>query len=277
MTLYQLLLNIQQKKPVNFEQVRKKLPKTIAWQTLFTPEPIGKSKHVVTVKDLVAFNLLLQQSKQPNSRESAAVLAYYSSHDVKCNSAYMLCFPANTPGLKQAHLSQAVRVLTAVAIHDNALLPMPFKRAESAILIENQDCFFAWKRLLTCYEDKIDLSQSDIYFSAGSRILNTSFATLLKGYEYIDCAFDYDLAGLETCVLLHQRKYATVQYLLPENLADYHDLFTFRPNSTKDATNMITLCKDLNMPDLAAAVSTTKCFMEQEALLIENTFNGSKT
>jgi hypothetical protein len=267
MTLHQLLINIQQGQAINFTQLCKKLPKGLNWQDLFSPEPVGKGKHVVSIIDHAAFNRLLQQAKTPSTRQSAAVHQYASSHDVKCNSAYMLCFPANTPGFNQSHLKRATRVLTAIAIDNDKLLPLPFKCAKNAILIENQDCFFAWQALLTHYDEQIDLNDSDIYFSAGSQILNRKFANLLQAYEYIDCAFDYDLAGLETCVLLHQRNYASVEYLLPNNLDQCHSLFKLAPNSTKDAANMIRLCEELDMQELADAVSATKCFMEQEALL----------
>jgi len=267
MTLHQLLLNIQQGKPVNFASVCKKLPKSHTWQSLFSPEPVGNNKHLVSIIDRAAFALLVQQSKRASTREDAAIHNFASSHDIKCSSAYMLCFPANMPHLRKSHLKQAPRILSAVAVTNDFILPLPFKPAPNAILIENQDCFFEWRRLLEHYEDQIDLSDSDIYFSAGSRILNKSFAGLLKKYSYIDCAFDYDFAGLETAVLLHQRRYAELQFLVPGNLSQMHNLFKFKANSTKDVVNMIRLCEQLDMPELAAIISETRHFMEQEALL----------
>ena len=51
MTLYQLLVNIQQGIPINFAVLCKKLPITIKWQDFLIPEPISNNKHRVTIKN----------------------------------------------------------------------------------------------------------------------------------------------------------------------------------------------------------------------------------
>jgi uncharacterized protein YcfL len=265
--LHQLLQRIKNGQTVNFDQVSKKLPKNIQWQQLFAVEQASKNKHQVDIVDHQAFDLLLHQSKHPGSRQDAANHSLVSSHAVKCDSAYMLCFPAETTGLTQANVKQASRVLSAAAVSQDKLLPMPFTRAHSAILIENQDCFFQWHKMCRLFREQIDLSQSDIYFSAGSRILNPAFSAILDGYQSLHCLFDYDLAGLETATLLSQKTFGETYYLVPDNIAQMHHLFRFPPHSAKDYATMLKLCEHVEQPLLAGAVASTKCFMEQEALL----------
>ncbi len=265
MNLTTLLLSIQQKKTVNFAQVIKKLPSTIHWQSLFSAELVAKNKHLVSILDAEAFETLLHHSQLAITRSQAASHLYESSHSVNCDSAYLLCFPVPTSILGKQMID---RDLTVAAVSQNKMLPLPFaKYAKHAILIENQDCFFQWQTLLSHFAQSIDLAHSDIYFSAGSRVLNPAFAELLSAYNSINCVFDYDLAGLQMTKVLTQRQYAPVRFLIPDTLNQYQSLFTFKPRSTKDIVTMIAICKQMALGELATIVAKQKCFMEQEALL----------
>lgn len=286
MQLHSLLQNIKDNKPVNFDQVVKRLPAFINWSDVFNVEVLSTNKYAVEIKDPTLFNILFEQSKQPLTRAQAASATSFSSHDIKCESAYMLCFPAaySSQGAEQnanktektieQHSDQA-RVLSAVAVSQQVRLPMPFPPAKQAILIENQDCFFQYQRLLNHYESQVDLAQSDIYFAGGLRILNNDLRCILEQYSHINCLFDYDLVGVQMALSLrdklqhptHTKNSVTVDYLILANIKQYAPLFTFLPNSTKSMASMLALCRAHSMHTLADVVNASKHFMEQEALL----------
>lgn len=273
MQLHTLLHNIKHNKPVNFDQVVKRMPSYVDWRRVFFVELCGKNKHSVEIIDHGLFDLLVKENELPLNRAHAASLVQSSSHDVKCDSAYMLCFPApplqmeaeDTANSKLETMKE--RTLSAVAVSQKVALPMSFKPAKHAILIENQDCFFQFSAFIQHYRGLLDLSNSDIYFSGGSRILNEDLRLVLVQYAHIKCLFDYDLAGLKTAQLLVSKGYHNVEYLLPNNLKNYASLFTFVPPSPASLSAMLNLCETQNLSALAHIISRNKRFMEQEAML----------
>jgi hypothetical protein len=276
MQLHILLQKIKDKKPVNFDQVVKYLPAYINWNSIFKVELSDKNKHCVDITDRAAFDILFKQSLQPETRSHAASSTISSSHDVKCDSAYMLCFPALSPNNDNAvdtkdSENNATRMLSALAISQNALLPLPFKPAQQAILIENQDCFFQWRAFIAHYKDLVDLPESDIFFAGGSRVLNPGLHPILRQYRHIKCLFDYDLAGLKTAHLLQQTLQKiglqSIAYLVPNDLSPYESLFTFLPQSAASLAAMLRLCDSYQLYELKNMIQTRKRFMEQEAML----------
>ncbi|MFT7504998.1 MAG: hypothetical protein ACI8ZZ_000816 [Gammaproteobacteria bacterium] len=267
MQLHTLLQKIKSNQPVNFDQVVKFMPTYIDWNSIFRVSLSGKNKHSVNIINDALFDILLKQSLQPQTRAHAASLTISSSHDHKCDSAYMLCFPVANNSHADVS-STTTRTLTAMAVSQKVLLPLPFKPAKQAILIENQDCFFQWPAFMAHYRDLVNLPQSDIFFAGGSRILNDAFHPILTQYIHIKCLFDYDLAGLKMAYLLRQKKdYQDVEYVVPTNLSIYAALFTFLPPSAASLSAMLSLCDKYQMHSLRNVIQVRKRFMEQEAML----------
>ena len=266
MKLAQLLQKVAQQQPINFKLLVDSLPTHINWNDLFSVEQTAKNRHRVSIKNHTAFEALLRQSLPPSSRSEAAAHHYASSHDIKCDSAYLLCLPA-TLRTANSQLSDILANVKVVMTQYNKMQPLSFKPFETAILIENQDCFFQFDRLLSHYAKQIDISHSDIYFSAGSRILNDAFSELLSQYNTRMCLFDYDLAGLDIMRTLRNKYDGETRYVLPDNILTMQQLFTFFPKETKHLSNMLDLCKQESLHDLTHVITQTKMFMEQEALL----------
>jgi len=272
MQLHTLLQNISDNKPVNFDQVIKRMPNYVDWRRVFRVEQWAKNKHSVEIVDHGLFDMLVKESLQPQTRAQAASLVISSSHDVKCDSAYMLCFPA--PTASNHDMDTKSRSLTVVAVSQKQLLQLPFIPAKQAILIENQDCFFQYSAFIAHYYALIDLPSSDIYFSGGSRVLNHDLQVVLNQYKHIKCLFDYDLAGLQIAQSLASKGYKRLEYLVPPNIDAYASLFTFKPPSANSLAAMLSLCEKHGMGALGSVISQTKCFMEQEAMLTIGFENG---
>jgi hypothetical protein len=260
MHLHNLLQRISNNQDVNFDQVIKHLPSGVAWGDIFRVSQAGKNKHDVEIINFTTFNTLLAQSAPVINRAQAASSSLLSSHDIKSDSAYMLCFPRNNT------LSNT-RKLEVAALSQNTLLPLPFKPAKQAILIENQDCFFQWERFVKHFNEVVSVNESDIYFTGGSRVLNDSLSPILNQYAQIKCLFDYDLAGLQMALLLAKKGYNNVEYSLPNNIEKHVSLFTFSPANTADFLAMLALCEQHKFEALAGVLRKSKGFMEQEALL----------
>lgn len=260
MQLHALLQKIKAGKDVNFDQVVKYMPSNRDWSSVFTVEVSGKNKHKVKVKNESVFNSLLVQSAPIANRAMAAKSSLVSSHVLQCESAYMLCFT-------DVCSDNPLPSLQVAAVSQHKLLPLNFTPAKQAILIENQDCFFQWPKLLTHYQGLINISESDIYFSGGTRVLNEMLRPILSQYEHVKCLFDFDLAGLQMALSLQRMGYENVEYVTPTNLVNYADLFTFKPQSSASLLSMLTLCEQNNMHDLGEVIKHQKHFMEQEALL----------
>jgi hypothetical protein len=217
---------------------------------------VAKNRYIVNITDQSRFDELLEQSKAPTNRIEAATHALQSSHYIACDSAYMLCFPVSSS-----------RVLLPVACVRSQALPMQFRPAKYAVLIENQDCFFDWQLLMRHFASSVNVSECDIYFAGGKRILNPAMAQFLKQYETLYCAFDYDLDGLKMACSLITKQYAITHVLIPDRLTELSGLFTFKPASTERFLESLKQCEQMNLPDLRQVISTTQHFMEQEALL----------
>jgi hypothetical protein len=283
-SLYQLLYAISQGKPINLDSLHKALPKNIKANDIFgSNEMVAKNKYILNVIDQTKFDVLLAQSKAPITRIEAASHVLQSSHYIACDSAYMLCFPVRSKCFEVSERDDATatssnsstknvkslksRTLTPVASVRSHILPMHFTPAKSAILIENQDCFFDWKRLMRHFSSSVNPGECDIYFAGGKRILNPAFAPFLRQYESLYCAFDYDLDGLKIARSLLNKQYADTQILIPDKLTQLSTLFTFKPSSTQRFLDSLHQCDDMNLPDLREVIRATQHFMEQEALL----------
>ncbi|WP_395341850.1 hypothetical protein PN836_020265 [Ningiella sp. W23] len=284
MSLYQILYTISQGKPINLGSLHKALPSNINPQDIFgNNEMVAKNRYRVDVIDQSRFNDLLAQSKAPTTRREAASHALQSSHYKACDSAYMLCFPVGAEHTKelghnyelaQGHDSlitddeaQAPRQLLSVASVRSKALPMQFTSAKYAVLIENQDCFFDWQLLMRHFGTSVNVSECDIYFAGGKRILNPALAVFLKQYKRLYCAFDYDLDGLKMAKSIISKRYATTQVLIPDRLLELCNLFTFKPSSTAIFVEALKQCDDMNLAELSEVIRSTQHFMEQEALL----------
>lgn len=284
MSLYQLLYAISQGKPINLDSLHKALPKNIKANDIFgSNEMVAKNKYILNIIDQTKFDMLMAQSKAPITRIEAASHALQSSHYIACDSAYMLCFPVRVEGFELSERDDVTatnsnsstknikslksRTLMPVASVRSHILPMQFTPAKSAILIENQDCFFDWQRLLQHFSSSVNVDECDIYFAGGKRILNPALAPFLRQYESLYCAFDYDLDGLKIARSLLNKHYADTQILIPDKLNQLSTLFTFKPASTQRFLDSLQQCDDMNLPVLREVISTTQHFMEQEALL----------
>jgi hypothetical protein len=293
-SLYQLLDAIRQGKPINSGSLYKALPDHINTKEIFGEhEMVAKNKYIVEIVDQQRFEALLAQSRAPTTRAEAASHTLQSSHYVACDSSYMLCFPVNSYVssldnlFKQKKLTNTDapepkfeniqrRNLLTVATIRRQILPMLFKPAKHAILIENQDCFFDWETLIQHFVSTLNESECDIYFAGGKRVLNTAFAPFLSKYDTLYCAFDYDLDGLKMARSLIRMNYADTRVLLPDNLVGLHSLFTFKPTSTKRFLESLEVCEDMNLLKLHEVISETQHFMEQEALLNNALYSDKK-
>jgi hypothetical protein len=283
-SLYQLLYNISQGKPINLDSLHKALPKNIKANDIFgNNEMVAKNKYILNVIDQTKFDVLLAQSKAPVTRTEAASHVLQSSHYIACDSAYMLSFPVHAECFDELEPDDATaisynssttnikslssRTLMPVASVRSHILPMQFTPAKSAILVENQDCFFDWQRLMRHFSSSVNAGECDIYFAGGKRILNPALAPFLRQYESLYCAFDYDLDGLKIAKSLLNKQYADTQILIPDKLTQLSTLFTFKPASTQRFLDSLQQCDDMNLPELREVISATQHFMEQEALL----------
>ena len=284
MSLYQLLYAISQGSPINLDSLYRVMPSGIHPKDIFGDyEMVAKNKYKVSIVDQQKFMDLLTQSKAPTTRTEAAGHTLQSSHYLGCDSAYMLCFPlmpdllsangltenhpASVENFRKDHQASLPRHLLSVASVRAQELPMLFKPTKHAILIENQDCFFDWQRLMPHFGSTVNMDECDIYFAGGKRILNPAFASFLKQYDNLYCAFDYDLDGLKMARGLMLKRYANTHVLVPDKLSLLEALFTFKPSSTARFLESLTICKDMNLLDLHETMSSTQHFMEQEALL----------
>jgi hypothetical protein len=294
MSLHQLLYAISQGKAINLDSLHKALPSNVSPKDIFGEnELVAKNKYIVSIVDRQRFDNLLAQSKAPATRAQAASHSLQSSHYVACDSAYMLCFPlhsavsatqsafklnnlANAKSSAQENKIFLPRTLLSVASVRTQALPALFTPAKHAILIENQDCFFDWQKLICHFAETVNIGECDIYFAGGKRILNPAFAPFLMQYDNLYCAFDYDLDGLKMARSLITKQYADTKVLLPDTLSNLHTLFTFKPSSTQSFLESLKICKDMSLFDLNTVISATQHFMEQEALLSYALYSDTK-
>lgn len=277
MSLNKLLINIQQGKPINVDSLRKAMPVNVDWRDIFdASQMVAKNKFKVTVIDSKRFSVLLSQSQLPASRAEAARHTFVSSHRVSCDSAYMLCFPAqsvinldhkNSKAGNTKSADALARNLLSVASVNKQALPSLFVAAKNAILIENQDCFFQWQAFTSHFQSSIDIHECDVFFAGGKRILNAAFAPFLQQYEHIYCAFDYDLDGLKMAQNVVSKAYTKTHIVLPDKLNSLAGLFVFEPQNLTKLIEAQRICKEMGLVELHNIFSTTKHFMEQEALL----------
>lgn len=277
MSLIKLLTKIQQGKPINVDSLRKAMPNNIDWRDMFdASQMVANNKYKVTVIDNKKFSVLLEQSQLPASRAQAARHKFVSSHSVACDSAYMLCFPVQSDmalGHNNSNASGALganalaRNLLSVASVNKQALPSLFISAKNAILIENQDCFFQWQAFTSHFQSSIDIHECDVFFAGGKRILNNAFAPFLQQYEHLYCAFDYDLDGLKMAQNLVSKAHTKTYILLPDTLNRLSSLFVFEPQNLTKLIDAQRICKEMGLIELHNIFSTTKHFMEQEALL----------
>ncbi len=260
MTLHQLLQKISEGQAINFTQLLHKLPKNVDWQSCFSAELVTKNRYKVKVLNQGAFNELLQSSMPATSREAAANHLLQSTHDLKCDSAFMLCIP----NVKISELSSLTDIHCLYSMGEH--LTFTYKPANAAILIENQDCFFHWQRTLRHFDFASDSPNLDIYFSAGKQVLNSKFAELWPQYNEVYCVFDYDLEGLKIYQSLVTHNTNIFHYLVPKA----YDLNWFKlvPKRMQDLSEAIRLADSLCLPSLADYFRRSKRFMEQEALLL---------
>lgn len=259
MTLRSILTKIANGKALNFAQVVKALPSSYAWSDIFIPELVSKNRYLVSIKNQTLFDELLLLSEAPEGRVNAAAHPLYDSHSVSCDSVYKLVFPAFKRGKES--------VLEAIAILDDKLLAMPFEPSESLILIENQDCFFRYQRLLPLFAEQLPNTPTDVVFSAGKQILDYRLLPFLNQYKAVFCLFDYDYFGLLIFKHLQLRLQGSANYLLPDKLFKIAELFSFKPNNTAEFLKAVELANELECAELAKQFITSKHFMEQEALL----------
>lgn len=269
MSLHTLLQKISDNKHVNFERLITLLPPQYKWSDLFTITQANKKQYHVSIKDQAAFNTLIELATPAQSRASAAAHLLQSSHAVTCDSAYMLCFPAqpssSTMSVTTDQLPQ--RQLHCAATLNHTLLTFPYTPAKYAVLIENQDCFFQWHAFLEHFDCPVPIDECDIYFAGGKRILNDKLAPILAPYQALYCLFDYDYEGLHIASILQARYPKDVFFLTPAALSKLAHLFTFSPNSVTDWQQTLVLSQSLNLGELYELFVTTRQFMEQEALL----------
>ncbi|MBF7073214.1 hypothetical protein ISG33_07370 [Glaciecola sp. MH2013] len=275
MSLYKLLLSVEQKGEVNFDRLIKFLPKDHAWSDIFkVSAQISQGRHAVEIIDYARFAKLRNDAMPTDIRSEAARRENMSSHDVACNSAYMLCYPVtsefeltiknNKTPTGIAHPPYERALLNVASVAGVPQKPL-FTPASSAILIENQDCFFRWSELVQHFT--LPIRECDIYFAGGKRILNPSFAPFLSRYDELFCLFDYDYEGLKIAKDLITKDYARTYYVSPTLLSEKRHLFTFEPKSTSSLLAAVSLCEALEQGELLDTMRKARAFMEQEALL----------
>lgn len=260
-TLHHLLTQIESGHPVNADVLYKKLPSTIRPSDIFHVHKINKTQSQIRILDHKLFSELLMQASPAFSRVDAATHLLLSTHNVVCDSAYMLVDFA-------CSRTASITNCQVVSYQDGQVqLPKNTVLASTAIVIENQDAFFAWRQLLIHLEHEVNLNNCDVFFGGGKRILNPKLMPFLRRYQTCYVAPDYDFGGFKIAQHLLRSLNFEPNILMPKDLTQQARLFTLLPRSAQELGDMLGLCKDLDLEELTSVIAKTRCFMEQEALL----------
>ena len=262
MDISQYKQKIDAGKSINFTRFITLLP-TVASSNVsryYKAKKISAHKYEVTVLDQ-EFHQSLGTTKPTNRLEAAE---QGNSHAAKLSFAHILVWSneqAATPDV--------------VVLSDDGLVKTPFNTKKKLLLIENQECFFRLPQMLNGLYDfshvDINLDDFDIGLGNGDAVSNALLAPYFSKYDFIVCAFDFDMAGLQMYHGLKEQPslaICQIDWLVPSDLRDYYSLFRLNAQTADRLLSAIDLADSLSLPQVSEAFRQTKHFMEQEMLLL---------
>jgi len=263
MDITQYKQKIDAGKPINFQRFLELLAPSPAndWHRYYTAKKISANQYQVTVLD----HSFHQALEKPKPKDRIEATKQGDSHASNLSVAHILVW-TNT---KQS-------TPEVVVVFEKGAQHLSFRVKKKLLLIENQECFFRLEEMLNglnhFVENQINIGDYDVALGNGDAVTNQLLQPYLKQYKTIDCAFDFDLAGLQMYRSLKRSENlnsTTVNWLAPSELAPYYKDFLLKAKTSKRLLSAIELAYELNLPHVAEAFRTTQQFMEQEMLLIQ--------
>lgn len=269
--LSKLLQQIEAGKRVNYQKLVSLLPAQFAnqRQQLFRVHATGPGKWQVSIADAKLFALLKQQADAPLDRVQASEMG--DSHLHQTSQSYVLVFHEQHVAAQHSQAVLRPDVVVCQSHADGVRIGCGFAAKPRLLLIENEENFFrfpaVFQMAMQMQAVPMQLASHDVALAAGSRIGSALLQPWLDGYEAIECAFDYDSAGLEIFAMLRTRLGNKVQFLVPPDLSSWQSLFRAEPKNPAQLSKAMELAEQYHLPGLAAMFRQTRRFLEQEALL----------
>ncbi|MBD3640489.1 MAG: hypothetical protein HUJ18_05780 [Marinobacter sp.] len=254
------LEKIRRGQPINYEAFLRKLPADIRrkHRDIFRPEKVSGNGWVVHILVPSVFAELEQSSAAPVSRAHAAEQG--DSHRHGTGHSFLLVY---RKGLASD------RPDTVVVSESGVDCGFPLK--SSAMVIENEENFFEYRRMLAfasaCENASLGLENCDVVLGGGNRITRRACMAWLNRYQRVYCAFDYDAGGLQMFATLAGYLGEKASFVYPGDLERWLPKFRKAPANTERFTRAIQLAEDLGFSSLATAFRETGKFMEQEMIL----------
>lgn len=263
--LIKYLQQIRAGKPINYQKFLQLLPPGFYQRKaeLFKVRATGAGKWHLTVLDAELFMQLWDSAHAPVSRVVASLQG--DSHQASTSHSYLLVFHS------KLHSDRPDVVVSRSCTDGSAQLSLGFTPKPRAMLIENEENFFSYPRVLELATQMLAqpfaLADTDVILAAGSRISAALLQPLLAQYAQLFCAFDYDAAGLETFDTLYQRHGTKVQLLAAPDLTPWLAGFVHKPKQPQQLAKAIALAEKHHLYGLVDAFSRSQKFLEQEVLL----------
>ncbi|GAA0850497.1 hypothetical protein GCM10009113_32040 [Marinobacter szutsaonensis] len=254
------LEKIRRGQPINYEAFLRKLPEDIRrkHRDIFRPEKVSGNGWVVHILVPSVFAELEQSSAAPVSRAHAAEQG--DSHRHGTGHSFLLVY---RKGLASD------RPDTVVVSESGADCGFPLK--SSAMVIENEENFFEYRRMLAfasaCENASLGLENCDVVLGGGNRITRRACMAWLNQYQRVYCAFDYDAGGLQMFATMADYLGEKAGFVQPRSLESWLPKFRKVPGNTERFTRAIRLAENLGFSSLATAFRETGKFMEQEMIL----------
>ncbi|MDX1817834.1 MAG: hypothetical protein R3180_08960 [Marinobacter sp.] len=249
-------------KPINYEAFLKKLPDSFRrrHRELFATEKVKTSLWLVTILDGSAFSELQDVAQAPSSRVDAARRG--NSHRHGTEVSFLLVY----------YQGLASRRPDVVVIGADSV-DMGFRRARSALVLENERNFYQYSQMLDFAGEVLGkclgLAECDVVLGGGNRVTRGAILEWLQGYEDVFCAFDYDAGGLQMFSTIVASLGDKATFVQPYDWQPWLARFRNIPDTTERFTRAISLAEGLGFVALAEAFRSTGKFMEQEMILDE--------
>jgi hypothetical protein len=263
--LKKYLQQIRAGKPVQYQKFLQLLPPGFYQRKaeLFKVRATGAGKWQLTILDPLLFEQLWHSAEAPASRLTASLQG--DSHQAGTSHSYLLVYHSG-------QLSDRPDLVLSRSCGDgSAQLSMGFTVKKQALLIENEENFFSYPKVLQLATQMLaqpfSLADTDVIFAAGSRISTALLQPYLQLYTSLYCAFDYDAAGLETFDTLHKRHGDKVRLLTAPDLTPWLSGFIHKPKQQPQLAKAIALAEKHHLYGLADAFNRSQRFLEQEVLL----------
>jgi len=257
------LTAIGQGKPINYPLLLKLLPKDIGvdHHHLFETTKVSLNRYQVKVIDQALFNQLVAEHTQVVTNRVDAAMAG-DSHQVATSYGFLLVYH-----------QQLSSDRPDVVVTGKQGFSQGFSPKGTLLIIENQENFFLFNRLLGIFGDfygqPLGLSDCDIVYGAGNQINKALNFSFFEQYHTLLCAFDYDFGGLSMFKRLKQQVSGDVQLLQPDDFTPWHHGFRRQPNDQQIWRDAVVLAKSLGFDALAQTMTKTRAFMEQEVFLAD--------